>query len=57
MIKSIRQLYNGRQKVMDFLEHIDQFLDNVEKTQSGHGLEMKVTGFISHLKAAETKLY
>ena len=53
MIKSIRQLYNGRQKVMDFLEHIDQFLDNVEKTQSGHGLEITFTGFISQLKAAE----
>lgn len=53
MIKSIRQLYNGRQKVMDFLEHIDQFLDNVEKTQSGHELEITFTGFISQLKAAE----
>ena len=53
MIKSIRQLYNGRQKVMDFLEHIDQFLDNVEKTQSGRELEITFTGFISQLKAAE----
>ena len=42
---------------MDFLEHIDQFLDNVEKTQSGHGLEMPFTRFISKLKAAETELY
>jgi len=43
--------------VMDFLEHIDQFLDNVEKTQSGRGLEITFTGFISQLKAAETELY
>ena len=57
MIKSIRQLYNGRQKVMDFLEHIDQFLDNIEKTQSGHGLEITFTGFIFQLKAVETDFY
>ena len=39
IIKSIKQLYNGRPKVMDFVEHFDKFLDQVEQSQSGKGLK------------------
>ena len=39
IIKSIKQLYNGRPKVMDFVEHFDKFLDQVEQSESGKGLK------------------